>query len=108
MHSFSPLRFDLAKQMPFAVSQTSRLHDAVSISPLEKNLRPASKFADLSRSVAFRDAPVRHNVGYLGTNLEPIPAKRPAFNIAIFGAAIAFRNCGPTMREAREVQRAAV
>jgi hypothetical protein len=41
MHSFSPLRFDLAKQMPFAVSKTSRSHAAVSIGPLEKNLRPA-------------------------------------------------------------------
>jgi hypothetical protein len=41
MHSFSPLRFDIAKQMAFAVSKTSRSHAAVSIGPLEKNLRQA-------------------------------------------------------------------
>jgi hypothetical protein len=41
MHSFSPLLFDLAKQIAFSVSKTSRSHAAVSIKPLEKNLRPA-------------------------------------------------------------------
>jgi hypothetical protein len=41
MHSFSPLLFDLAKQIAFAVSKISRSHAAVSIGALEKNLRPA-------------------------------------------------------------------
>src|SRR5215475_7046578 len=56
MHSFSPLRFDLVKQMAFAMSKTSPSHAALSIGPLEKNLRPASKYVS-SRCVAFRDSP---------------------------------------------------
>jgi hypothetical protein len=43
MHSFSPLRFDLAKQIAFAMSKTSLSHAAVSIGPLEKNLHLLSR-----------------------------------------------------------------
>src|SRR5262249_31363017 len=53
MHSFSPFRFDLAKQMPVLVSKKSRSHAATSIGTLEKKLRPAGRF-DLMRCVAFR------------------------------------------------------
>jgi hypothetical protein len=90
MHSFSPLRFDLAKQMAFAVSKTSRSHAAVSIGPLEKNLHPASEFADL-RCVAFRDAPARQV--YVAFRVIPRAnrVKRPTFNPVIFGAVIAPR-----------------
>jgi hypothetical protein len=70
MHSFSPLRFNLAKQVAFAVSKTSRSHAAVSIGPLEKNLHPASGFADL-RCVAFRDAHTQKPVGYFGKMTTP-------------------------------------
>jgi len=54
--------------MPFAVSKTSRSHTAVSISPLEKNLRPASEFADLSYCVVFRGEPVRRTCGAFRDN----------------------------------------
>src|SRR5262245_28305750 len=70
--------------MAFAVSETSRLHAAVSIGPLEKNLRPASKIADLSHCVAFRGAPTLHNVGRSGTCHTPEPTKCPTFNIPFF------------------------
>jgi hypothetical protein len=50
MHSFSPLRFDLKNSGVEYVTVTR----AVSIGPLEKNLRPDSKFA-LLRCGAFRD-----------------------------------------------------
>src|SRR5262249_36973559 len=81
MHSFSPLRFDLAKQMAFAVSETSRSHAAVSIGPLEKNLRPASKIAALSRCEAFRGAPSLPTARRHATGYTPEHAKYPTFNI---------------------------
>jgi hypothetical protein len=52
MHSFSPLRFDLAKQMAFAMSKTSRSQAAVSIGLLEKNLH-----AKLERPCGFLAPP---------------------------------------------------
>jgi hypothetical protein len=84
MHSFSPLRFDLAKQMAFAMS-----HAAVSISPLEKNLHPASEFTDL-HCVAFRDAPAHHVYVAFRDMPHAKRVKRPTFNPVIFGAIIAF------------------
>src|SRR5215813_10026016 len=67
--------------MAFAVSETSRSHAAVSIGPLEKNLRPASKIAVLSRCEAFRGAPSLHTAGRHETGYTPEHAKYPTFNI---------------------------
>jgi hypothetical protein len=85
MHSFSPLRFDPAKQMPFAVSKTPWSHAAVSIDPLEKNLRPASEFA-LSHCEAFRDLPTPlTHVAFRGIALANCPTL-PSGPKAFFGS----------------------
>src|SRR4029453_5908667 len=94
MHSFSPLRFDLAKQMAFAVLKTSQSHAQYPSAPLRKtcicfrtNLSALAVFSRRTASpsrrkacVELRDAPA-HRIHVAFRDMPH--AKSTTFNIVI-------------------------
>jgi hypothetical protein len=84
MHSFSPFRFDLAKQMPFAVSETSQSHAHYASATLRKTCALLENFL-----VAFCGVSGRACTPNLRSVSGQSPlAKRPIFDHQ-FGPAIA-------------------